>query len=128
MLNRENFPVIFEQLKAILHSFEPPLVVQADTPDNYTLEVSASLKYPKGFFFGSVRQGKNYVSYHLIALYMFPDLLEGMSERLKKRMQGKSCFNFTAIDEAYITELTQLTQALLEADVPRQSEIKACLL
>ena len=114
MPNRENFRVVFEQLKALLHAFEPPLVVQADTPDNYTLEAPSSLKYPKGFFFGSVRQGKNYVSYHLMPIYMFPDLLEGMSERLKKRMQGKSCFNFTAIDEAYITELTQLTQAGIE--------------
>ena len=114
MPNRENFPVIFEQLKAILHSFEPPLVVQEDTPENYTLMVSPSQKYPKGFFFGSTRQGKNYVSYHLMPLYVFPDLLESMSERLKKRMQGKSCFNFTTIDEAHLTELTQLTQASIE--------------
>ncbi len=114
MPNRENFPLVFEQLKSILQSFEPPLVVQADTPDNYTLEAPPSLKYPKGFFFGSVRQGKNYVSYHLMPIYMFPNLLEGMSERLKKRMQGKSCFNFTTIDETYIEELIQLTQAGIE--------------
>ena len=114
MPNKENFPIVFEQLKAILHSFEPPLVVQADTSNNYTLEAPPSLKYPKGFFFGSVRQGKSYVSYHLMPIYMFPDLLESMSERLKKRMQGKSCFNFTTLDESYITDLTQLTQAGIE--------------
>ncbi len=114
MPNKENFPVIFEQLKTILHEFVPPFVVQVDTPDNYTLEAPPSLKYPKGFFFGSVRQGKSYVSYHLMPIYMFPNLLEGMSERLKKRMQGKSCFNFTTIDEACIAELTKLTQAGIE--------------
>ena len=53
MPNKENFPVVFEQLKTILQAFESPLVVQADTPDNYTLEAPSSLKYPKGFFLGA---------------------------------------------------------------------------
>jgi hypothetical protein len=45
---------------------------------------------------------------------MFPDLLDGLSEGLKKRMQGKSCFNFTTVDESYIAELAQLTKAGIE--------------
>ena len=66
---------------------------------------------PNGFFFGAVQLRKNYVSYHLMPIYMYPDLLESVSDRLKKRMQGKSCFNFTILDEELVEELAQLTTA-----------------
>jgi hypothetical protein len=33
-----------------------------------------------------------------------------LSPGLRKRMQGKTCFNFTAIDPAHVKELTALTK------------------
>jgi hypothetical protein len=42
-------------------------------------------------------------------VYMYPDLLDEISLELKKRMQGKSCFNFKAIDDAQVEELARLT-------------------
>jgi hypothetical protein len=39
--------------------------------------------------------------------------LEGISEELRRRMQGKSCFNFTAVDETLFEELADLTRAAL---------------
>ncbi len=33
-----------------------------------------------------------------------------ISPQLKKRMQGKSCFNFTQIDPALLDELARLTE------------------
>jgi hypothetical protein len=109
MPNRENFPEIFAQLKAHLQAFAPSLIVRADTADNYYLDVPASSTYPKGLFFGAVQIKKNYVSYHLMPIYMFPDLVEDLSDQLKKRMQGKSCFNFTVMSDTLNTELAQLT-------------------
>jgi hypothetical protein len=41
---------------------------------------------------------------------MFPELLKGVSPGLKKRMQGKSCFNFNAVDEQVFSELVELTK------------------
>jgi hypothetical protein len=38
-------------------------------------------------------------------------MLKLMSPELKKRMQGKACFNFTAIDRELFAELSKLTQA-----------------
>ena len=111
MPNRDNFPLIFESLKKSFQPFVPPLVPVADTPDNYYLHSSKSAQYWPDAFFGAVQIKKNYVSYHLMPIYMFPDLLDGLSERLKKRMQGKSCFNFTVVDEALFAELAQLTAA-----------------
>ena len=58
----------------------------------------------------AARIGKNYVSYHLMAVYAFPDLLDGISPELKRRMQGKSYFNFTRVDENLFQELEELTQ------------------
>jgi len=43
-------------------------------------------------------------------VYAFPDLLKGISPALKKRMQGKSCFNFTEIDDEMLAELAALTK------------------
>jgi hypothetical protein len=114
MPDRNNFPVIFNHLKTILQELVPPLTVQANTPENFSLSTPESSKYQKGFFFGAVQIRKNYVSYHLMPIYMYPDLLVGISDRLKKRMQGKSCFNFTILDEGLFEELAQLTTAGIE--------------
>jgi hypothetical protein len=60
-------------------------------------------------FFGKVEIGKRYVGFHLMPVYMHPDLLDGVSPELRKRMQGKSCFNFTRTDPALLAELSDLT-------------------
>ena len=63
-------------------------------------------------YFASVRLGKAYVSFHLMPLYMNPSLTGEISAGLRKRMQGKTCFNFKA-DPApeLLAELERLTAA-----------------
>lgn len=51
---------------------------------------------------------KSYVSFHLVPVYAYPDLLESASPELKKRMQGKSCFNFKSMEPALFRELSAL--------------------
>jgi hypothetical protein len=58
-----------------------------------------------------VRRGKNYVSFHLMPIYMNPALQKRVSPQLKKRMQGKACFNFSAVDPVLFRELEELTAA-----------------
>ena len=63
-------------------------------------------------FFSQVRVGKAYVSFHLLLLYMNPALATAISPALKRRMQGKACFNFkTPPDSALLAELKRLTAA-----------------
>ena len=69
----------------------------------------------KPMFFGAAVIKKNYVSFHLMPVYVHPELLEGISDGLRKRMQGKSCFNFKALDEDTLVELRQLTERGFEA-------------
>ena len=113
MPNRDEFPHVFEELKKILRSHVPPLVVTTDAPDNYYLDTANPIagKPSPSSFAAAVQLRKNYVSYHFMPVYMFPDLLENISDHLKKRMQGKACFNFTTVDETLFSELAQLTAA-----------------
>ena len=108
------FAAAFEGLKRVITAFAPELWVSTDEPQKYYL-VTKSHSWKGGpMFFGAVVMGKAYVSYHLMALYSCPELVRVISPELKKRMQGKSCFNFKAPDEALFAELGELTRAGLE--------------
>jgi hypothetical protein len=108
---RADFATVFSKLKAILQPYASKLVVVADTDDGYSLETRYIMKNKKPLYFGGVRKGKNYVSFYLMSVYTTPDLLKGMSPDLKKRMQGKSCFNFKTVEEPLFKELATLTKA-----------------
>jgi hypothetical protein len=99
----------FSALRAILEPLEPGLVKVHDETDHYYLDTAYIQQNKKPLYFGSVRIGRNYVSFHLMAVYIWPEILNGVSDRLKHRMQGKSCFNFTAPDPELLSELSALT-------------------
>ena len=98
-MSEDHFTAVYARLKTILARYAPQLTVVDDQPGKFYLETGYSEKWKKPLFFGSVIVQKNYVSFYLMPVYMFPDLLEGISPALKKRMQGKSCFNFKQVDE-----------------------------
>jgi hypothetical protein len=107
---KNEFPIVFEQLRSILKPYAQTLNVKADTPDTYYLDGPYSVKWKKELFFGSTQIKKNYVSFYLMPVYMYPDLLESASPELKKRMQGKSCFNFKKVEPELFAELATLTR------------------
>jgi len=108
-----DFETVFDQLKQILQPFELHLIVKEDKAGSYSLDTPYSEEYKKEVFFGAVQINKNYVSYHLMPVYVFPDLLDGVSPELRVRMQGKSCFNFRTLDLKQIKELARLTKKSL---------------
>ncbi len=110
----KNFSTAFARLKQILKRHAGGLSVKSDKPDNYYLETRSASFKSKPVFFGAVQIKKNYVSLYLMPVYAFPGLLKGISPELQRRMQGKSCFNFTAPDEKLFRELGQLTAAGLQ--------------
>lgn len=109
MSARAEFIPVFTGLRDILAAYAPKLKVVHDKPDNYYLDTHTIGANKKPIFFGGVRIGKGYVSYYLMPVYG-PQLRDGMSPALKKRMQGKACFNFTEVDPALFKELEQLTR------------------
>lgn len=110
MSQTANFDAVFARLKGIIQSYEPELKIEHDAPGRYYLVTDLLGPNKKPVWFGGVEIKKNYVSYHLIPVYMFPDMLDGVSDALKKRMQGKSCFNFKVVDESLMAELADLTR------------------
>jgi hypothetical protein len=109
-----NFQAVFDTLKPVLAKFAKRLAVTANTPVEYTLVTKSASPFAqhKGqpLHFGSVRLGKAYVSLHLMPLYMDPVLTKTISPALKKRMQGKTCFNFKRGPEPEtLSELSRLT-------------------
>lgn len=108
----KNLKDVFLRLRAILSPHAHLLLVKTDTTSDYYLdthEVRARDGYRTGF--GGVKIGKRYVSFHLMPVYVHPELLEPVSEDLRRRMQGKSCFNFTRVDPVLFAELADLTEA-----------------
>jgi DNA-binding transcriptional ArsR family regulator len=105
-----DFERVFHELRDILRPFEPRLLLKVDTPAEYSVDTPFAENWKRELFFGAVQIKKSYVSFHLMPVYMFPDLLLDMSEGLKKRMQGKSCFNFKRLEPELIRELAELTR------------------
>ncbi len=113
-----DFPAVFEALKPVFATVARRLDVATDSAAAYALRTRSASPFPqhKGqpLEFGSVRVGKAYVSLHLMPIYMSPPLVKRITPALKKRMQGKSCFNFTTVPPSeVVSELRELTEASL---------------
>jgi hypothetical protein len=111
-----DFEAVFNTLRSVLGKYSGRLTVKVDTPVEYTLLTKRPSPFPqhKGqpLYFGCVRLGKAYVSFHLLPLYMNPKLTGALAPALKKRMQGKACFNFKVQPEPEaLAELKRLTAA-----------------
>ena len=109
MAEKADFEGIFARLKAILQEYEPALSVKSDEPGNYSLNTPFSETYQKEIYFGSVQIKKDQVSFYLMPIYWYPDLLDDISPALKARLDGKSSFRFEASDEDTFAELARLT-------------------
>ena len=105
----------FTELRSILAPYATKLDAKKDDPAELYLDTRHIQKNKKPLFFAAVQIKKSYVSFHLMPVYLQPARLDGLSPDLKSRMQGKSCFNFTEVDEPLFKELASLTKAGLAA-------------
>ena len=74
MRNDAQATMVFDHLAAIFAPYRSTLIAKADEPGNLYLETPPSPAYPSGLFFGAVKTGKRYVSFHLMPVYVHPDL------------------------------------------------------
>jgi hypothetical protein len=107
----KDFDAVFRALKPLFSRYESRLDVVADEPGKYYLRSKTPVFRGKPMWFGGVEIKKNYVSFHLVAMYVFPELAAKLSAELKRRKQGKGCFNFSAVDPKLFAELGRLTEA-----------------
>jgi hypothetical protein len=111
MAARPEFEATFSTLRDVLRRQAPKAIVVTDTPGDFQI-ASPTLVDRKGrpLTLAAVQIKKSYVSVHLLPVYALPALAKTVSPSLQKRMQGKGCFNFTAIEPAHVKELAALTK------------------
>ena len=114
-----DFHEVEARLRAILEPYRDQLTVSKEGPDGVYLELPGYEGTPWGYV-GGTRVGKAYVSYYLMGAYD-GGLRSSMSPELRKRMQGKTCFNFTKVDEGLFTEL----EAITAQAIARQPQVVA---
>lgn len=104
------FARVFQRLKGIIEPYAAEFHVAGDSPTGYGVDMAPEGQRDPTSWFAGVRMGKAYVSYYLMPVYVEPSLLDGISPELRRRMQGKSCFNFRSVDEGLFAELAELTR------------------
>jgi hypothetical protein len=102
---------VYTALHRIMAPYAATLDIKRDDDQELYVDTRHLQKNKKPLFFGAVQTKKAYVSFHLMPVYVKPELLASVSPELKARMQGKSCFNFKAEEPALFNELARLTQA-----------------
>jgi len=100
---------LYQELRAVLSAHASVLDVVTDEPGYYYLNTNVKDGKGKPHFFGMVKKGPKKVALHLMPLYCDASLAASISPPLKKRMQGKTCFNFTKAQPDLMNELGALT-------------------
>jgi hypothetical protein len=108
----ESYREVTGALVALLSPYGDRLDIVESSSWGYYLQSRKPVPKKGKLMFAAVRAGKAYVSYHLMPIYMNAPLQATISPALRKRMQGKACFNFKEMPEpAVLDELRALTEA-----------------
>jgi hypothetical protein len=106
---------VYANLRAILGPYARQLDAKRDDGTELYVDTRHIQANRKPLFFGAVQIKKSHVSFHLMPVYLKPELLAGLSPALDARMQGKSCFNFKVSDPGLFHELAELTERGFES-------------
>jgi hypothetical protein len=117
-----DFAAVDRRLRQILEPYRSRLVATKDGPGGLALEIPGLEGKPWGYVAGT-RLGKSYVSLYLMPVYAFPDLDKTISPALRRRKQGKSCFNFTTVDEPLFAELATILATGFERYLALAAEV-----
>src|ERR1700748_3824752 len=79
---------VFTALRAVLRIYQDDFLVKADKPDHLSLETRSPSLNGRRLFFAAAKMKKNYVSYYLPVLYMFPELATRISPELRRSLNG----------------------------------------
>jgi hypothetical protein len=108
--NMQNLITVFSELRSFMAPNAAMLDAKKDDASELYVDTKQIQKNKKPLFFGAVQIKKSFVSFHLMPVYIKPELLDGLSPALQGRMQGKSCFNFSEVDKPLFKELASLTK------------------
>ncbi|MCR6627685.1 hypothetical protein [Pseudoxanthomonas mexicana] len=95
----------FVALRGLLLPYRSELEVIHDDPGNFYANCLRPGATGKAQFFAAVKTSGRKHLFHFMPVYDFPELLDNISPDLRRRMQGKSCFNFDKLDPILLEEL-----------------------
>lgn len=98
----------FTVLKGLLAQYEPRLHASQDTPTSYALDAAFNPEFKRPMAFAGVHIRRAFVSFVLVPVYSHPELLGGISDSLRKRLQGRTAFTFVHPDRELLVELSAL--------------------
>jgi hypothetical protein len=100
---------VFDALRPVFAKQEKDMTLLVNQPGKYYLVSRTMFHNKKPVWFGGLEIKKNYVSVHMVPVYMYAELNDAISPELKKRKQGKGCFNFDKLPAPeLLAELTRL--------------------
>jgi hypothetical protein len=82
----KDFQAVYDELKKLMQPYAKGALKAHEKPGEFQV-IGQPVPQTKGrdVWFGAVRLGKAYVSYHLMPVYALPELLDGISPELKRR-------------------------------------------
>jgi hypothetical protein len=111
MPNTDGLVATFAALRAILEPQAKRLTVTVDAPGHFELaSPTMTDRIGRPLFCAAVKINKSSVSYHFMPLYGNMSLRNSLSPALRKRLQGKVCFNFTTVEPGQLKELAAVTK------------------
>ncbi len=88
-------------------------VVRESIPEGYTEQISSKfLSFAAdGEMYVALASQKNYISLHLMPMYVFPELKAKLDASGKKLKGGKSCINFSKADDLPLETIAEIIGA-----------------
>jgi hypothetical protein len=106
----ETLAAVESRLRAILAPYEGPLEWAAA----YGIAMLRRPGAKAHDWFAFVKPATRHVGFHLLPIHTHPELLDGLSPALAKRLTGKATFTFPAVDETLFAELQSLVGRAFE--------------
>lgn len=91
----EDVDELFAELRPLIDRHGSALAVVRDEPGDFRVETTKPGPSGTHMWFGAVQSHASHVSVHVMPVYSHPDVMDGVSDELRGRMHGNSCFNFT---------------------------------
>lgn len=101
----------FAALKGVLARHARHLQAIFDTSDEYTLNTRKPGQDGRPVLFGSVQLRPGHVQYEFTPMQLDAALASAVSPALRRHLQGKRTFTFTALEPVQLEELDLLTRA-----------------
>ena len=104
MATEADLAAVEVRLKAILE----PYGARLETATIYGIPTLRRPGAKAHDWFAFVKPASKHVGFYLLPMHTHPELRDGLSPALAKRLTGKSVFTFRSIDESELAELDAL--------------------